>query len=113
MVAVGRAIHGGGAFLAPLVPDRLFASWFQGASQQAADPVAGFRTQMGAVPIQPQKLADNVTLLSGPGGNVVVLDGPGGKILTSFHPRGRNSTLCFRELRPWQRLSGRGRKLQP
>ena len=36
---------------------------------------------MGAVPIQPQKLANNLTLLSGPGGNVVVLNGPDGKFL--------------------------------
>ena len=47
----------------------------------AADRVAGVRAQMGAAPIQAQKLADNLILLSGPGGNVVVLNGPDGKIV--------------------------------
>jgi cyclase len=36
---------------------------------------------MGAAPIQPQKLAENLTMLSGPGGNVVVLNGPDGKFI--------------------------------
>jgi glyoxylase-like metal-dependent hydrolase (beta-lactamase superfamily II) len=36
---------------------------------------------MGATPIQSQKLSENLTLLSGPGGNVVVLTGPDGKIV--------------------------------
>jgi glyoxylase-like metal-dependent hydrolase (beta-lactamase superfamily II) len=36
---------------------------------------------MGAAPIQAQLLAENLTLLSGPGGNVVVLNGPDGKIV--------------------------------
>ncbi len=39
------------------------------------------REQMGSAPIQSQPLADNLTLLSGPGGNVVVLSGPEGKIV--------------------------------
>jgi hypothetical protein len=39
------------------------------------------RAQMGAAPIQAQPLAENLTLLSGPGGNVVVLNGPDGKIV--------------------------------
>jgi len=36
---------------------------------------------MGTVPIHSQPLAENLTLLSGPGGNVVVLNGPDGKIV--------------------------------
>ena len=36
---------------------------------------------MGAAPIQAQPLAENLTLLSGPGGNVVVLNGPDGKLV--------------------------------
>jgi glyoxylase-like metal-dependent hydrolase (beta-lactamase superfamily II) len=36
---------------------------------------------MGSAPIQSQPLAENLTLLSGPGGNVVVLNGPDGKIV--------------------------------
>ena len=39
------------------------------------------RAQMGSAPIQAQPLAENLTLLSGPGGNVVVLNGPDGKIM--------------------------------
>lgn len=46
-----------------------------------ADPLAAMRAQMGAAPIVPTKLADNLTLLSGPGGNVVVLNGSDGKIV--------------------------------
>jgi cyclase len=41
--------------------------------QQTQDPLAAFRAQIGATPIKSQPLADNLTLLSGPGGNVVVL----------------------------------------
>ncbi len=36
---------------------------------------------MGAAPIQAQPLAENLTMLSGPGGNVVVLNGPDGKVV--------------------------------
>ena len=36
---------------------------------------------MGTAPIQAQALAENLTLLSGPGGNVVVLNGHDGKIV--------------------------------
>ncbi len=39
------------------------------------------RAQMGATPIQAQPRAENLTLLSGPGGNVVVLNGHDGKIV--------------------------------
>jgi cyclase len=49
--------------------------------QSAAERVAGMRAQFGGAPIQPQKLTDNITMLSGPGGNVVVLDGADGKLL--------------------------------
>jgi len=49
--------------------------------QSAAERVAGMRAQFGGMPIMPQKLTDNITLLSGPGGNVVVLDGADGKLM--------------------------------
>src|SRR5438105_13116292 len=81
----------GSALLATLFPASLRASfpwnapWNApgNASQQGApaDPVAAFRAQMAANPIQPQKLADNLTMLSGPGGNVVVLNGADGKVI--------------------------------
>jgi glyoxylase-like metal-dependent hydrolase (beta-lactamase superfamily II) len=79
----GSAALAGSAFLAQLFPgSRLSASVF-GYPQQApaADPSTTFRAQMGAAPIQSQKLADNLTMLSGPGGNVVVLNGPDGKFI--------------------------------
>src|SRR5215831_2997131 len=73
----------GSAFLAQLFPASLLRGAVPFPAQQApaADPVAAFRAQMAANPIQPQKLADNLTLLSGPGGNVVVLNGADGKFV--------------------------------
>jgi cyclase len=85
------ATFAGGAFLAQFFPKTLYASVLPGArvgagygaqgTAPAADPLAAVRTQIGAMPIQSQKLAENLTLLSGPGGNVVVLHGPDGKIV--------------------------------
>ena len=52
--------------------------------QQAAaplDPVDATRAQMAMAPIETMKLADNLTLLSGPGGNIVVLHGADGKVV--------------------------------
>jgi cyclase len=71
----------GGAWLAPLFPDKLLAALIQAQQAAPADAAAAFRARLGANPIQPQKLADNLTMLSGPGGNVVVLDGPDGKVI--------------------------------
>ena len=79
------AMLAGSAFLAQLFPGTLMRASATVSGQQgtapAADRVATVRAQMGAAPIQAQKLADNLTLLSGPGGNVVVLSGPDGKIV--------------------------------
>src|SRR5260370_15828713 len=75
----------GSAFLAQLFPGALMrasaAVYGQQAAAPAVDRVANLRAQMGAAPIQAQKLTDNLTLLSGPGGNVVVLNGPDGKFV--------------------------------
>lgn len=71
----------GSAWLSQLLPAHLIAAARQAPAQQPGDPAAAFRAQLGAIPIQAQKLADNLTLLSGPGGNVVVLDGPDGKLV--------------------------------
>jgi cyclase len=49
--------------------------------QQAPDRLAAFRAQVGAAPITTQPLAENLTLLSGPGGNVVVLHGSDGLVV--------------------------------
>jgi glyoxylase-like metal-dependent hydrolase (beta-lactamase superfamily II) len=39
------------------------------------------RAKFNAAPLKTQELADNVTMLSGPGGSVVVLNGPDGKFV--------------------------------
>jgi glyoxylase-like metal-dependent hydrolase (beta-lactamase superfamily II) len=80
----------GGAVLAQLLPKGLYAAVpaaLRGGAaaylQQApaADPLAAIHAQMGGMPIQTQKLGENLSLLSGPGGNVVVLNGADGKIV--------------------------------
>ncbi len=74
----------GSAFLAHLFPATLLRASAAGYAQQApsaADMLASVRAQKGTVPIEAQKLADNLTLLSGPGGNVVVLNAPDGKFV--------------------------------
>jgi cyclase len=75
----------GSALLGQLFPAWLLRGAVPAYAQQPtagpADPVAAFRAQMAANPIQTQKLADNLTLLSGPGGNVVVLNGTDGKFV--------------------------------
>lgn len=48
---------------------------------QQPDRTAAFRAQLAAVPIQTQPLAENLTLLSGPGGNVVALHGADGLVV--------------------------------
>jgi|SRR5580658_5537631 cyclase len=80
----GSATLAGGAFLAQLFPGSLFRAATPGHESQTpspADRATAFRAQIGATPIQSQKLVDNLTLLSGPGGNVVVLNGPDGKFI--------------------------------
>ena len=53
------------------------AAWWQ------AQPnlLAQRRAQSGAIPITTQRLADNLLMLSGPGGNVAVLSGPDGLVV--------------------------------
>src|SRR5258707_7682808 len=79
------ATFAGSALLAQLFPASLLSAGIPRRRQQAATPptdsLAAMRAQMGSVPIQSQPLAENLTLLSGPGGNVVVLNGPDGKIV--------------------------------
>src|SRR5271165_4746470 len=75
----------GSALLAQLFPASLLSAGVPGLRQQASTPptdsLAAMRAQMGSAPIQSQTLAENLTLLSGPGGNVVVFNGPDGKIV--------------------------------
>ena len=75
----------GRALLAQLFPANLLSAGVSGLRQQASTPptdsLAAMRAQMGSAPIRSQPLAENLTLLSGPGGNVVVSNGPDGKIV--------------------------------
>ena len=82
MLRAGVAL-GGGALAARFYPSALAgaaASVFA-QEQSPAERVAAMRAQFGGNPITPQKLTDNLTLLSGPGGNVVVLEGADGKFM--------------------------------
>src|SRR2546425_5339140 len=65
-----------------LIPRALaHAATSRAGQQPTQDRTAAFRAQIGAVPIQAQRLGENLTLLSGPGGNVVVLHGSDGLIV--------------------------------
>jgi glyoxylase-like metal-dependent hydrolase (beta-lactamase superfamily II) len=78
------AAFAGGTFLAQFFPGALRGAGVAYGQQEAApagDALAAFHARIGGLPIQSQKLAANLTLLSGPGGNVVVLNGADGKIL--------------------------------
>jgi len=72
------AAMGAGALVDGLVP-REVARAASGRPPQ--DPVAAVRARIGAIPIQAQRLGENLTLLAGPGGNVVVLHGAEGMVL--------------------------------
>ena len=73
------------ALLTQLFPASLLSAGVPGLQQYVAttptDRLSAMRAQMNATPIQAQPLAENLTLLSGPGGNVVVLNGPDGKVV--------------------------------
>jgi cyclase len=73
----------GGALAARFFPATFVHAATPGFPQKkpAGDQAAAMRAQFGSMPIQTQKLTDNITLLSGPGGNVVVLNGRDGKLL--------------------------------
>jgi cyclase len=79
----GAAFLTGGALAARFYPAALARAAAPGFPQQpsAADRVAAMRAQFGGTPLTMQKLADNITLLMGPGGNVVVLNGADGKLM--------------------------------
>jgi cyclase len=80
----GSATLTGSAFLAHLFPARLLRASAAGYPQQTlspADLLADMRAKFNAVPMETQKLADNVTMFDGPGGAVTVLNGPDGKFV--------------------------------
>jgi glyoxylase-like metal-dependent hydrolase (beta-lactamase superfamily II) len=78
------AALGGSVLLAHLLPVRLLRASAAADTQQApsaADLLASMRAKFNAVPMETQKLADNVTMFDGPGGAVTVLNGPDGKFM--------------------------------
>src|SRR5712692_10001719 len=80
----GSATLAGSVFLAHLFPARLIRASTAGYRQPApspADLLASMRAKFNAVPMETQKLADNVTMFDGPGGAVTVLNGPDGKFV--------------------------------
>ena len=89
----GTATLAGSAFVAHVFPATLLRVSYAQQAPSAADLLASMRAKFNAAPIQTQKLADNVTMLSGPGGSVVVLDGPDGNssLTLSLHPPGPSS----------------------
>src|SRR5947209_8516518 len=80
----GSATLAGSVFLAHLFPAKLLrasAAGYRQPAPSAADLLASMRAKFNAVPMETQKLADNVTMFDGPGGAVVVLNGPDGKFM--------------------------------
>jgi len=74
----------GSALLAHLFSTRLLRASVAGDTQQAPSPaelLASMRAKFNAAPLKTQKLGENVTMFSGPGGSVVVLNGPDGKFV--------------------------------
>src|SRR5271157_4363188 len=51
------------------------------AQQPGTERLAEVREFLAGIPIETEKLAKNITMLSGPGGNVVVLTGKDGKVV--------------------------------
>jgi cyclase len=80
----GSATLAGSAFLAHFFPARLLRASATGFAESAPSPavlLASMRAKFNAVPMETQKLADNVTMFDGPGGAVTVLNGPDGKFV--------------------------------
>jgi len=83
----GSVTLAGSAFLAQLFPATLLRASVaaQAKEPSAADLLASMRAKFNAAPLETQMLAEDVTMLSGPGGAVVVLNGPDGKfVVDSF-----------------------------
>ena len=80
----GSVTLASGAFVAHLFPAALLRASAAGRAQQSPSPaelLASMRAKFNAVPMETQKLADNVTMFDGPGGAVAVLNGPDGKFV--------------------------------
>jgi cyclase len=79
----GSVTLAGSALLAQLFPPTVFRASAATRAEEpsAADLLEKMRAKFNAAPLEMQKLADNVTMLSGPGGSVLVLDGADGKFV--------------------------------
>src|SRR5712664_1356788 len=78
----GSATLVGSAFLAHLFPAPLLRASAAGYAQEApSDALAAMRDWFNAFPLETEKLGEDLTMLSGPGGSVVVLNGPDGKFV--------------------------------
>src|SRR5467141_2967836 len=78
----GSATLVGSAFLAHLFPAPLLRASAAGYAQEArSDALAAMRDWFNAFPLETERLGEDVTMLSGPGGSVVVLNGPDGKFV--------------------------------
>src|ERR1700756_2417218 len=80
----GSVTLAGSCFLSSFFPAPLLRASAAGYAQQTpspADLLASMRAKFNAVPMETQKLADNVTMFDGPGGAVTVLNGPDGKFI--------------------------------
>jgi cyclase len=80
----GSTTLAGSALLAHLFPATLLRGSAMDNAQRAPSPaalLAIMRGKFNAVPMETQKLADNITMFDGPGGAVTVLNGPDGKFV--------------------------------
>ena len=80
----GSITLAGSAFLAHLFPRMLLRVSAASRAQESLSPaelLASMRAKFNAIPMETQKLADNVTMFDGPGGAVAALNGPDGKFV--------------------------------
>jgi cyclase len=80
----GSVALAGSALLANFFPATLLSASAASYPQQApspADLLADMRARFNAAPLKTQRLGEDVTMFSGPGGSVVVLNGPDGKFV--------------------------------
>ncbi|MGC1782946.1 MAG: MBL fold metallo-hydrolase [Acidobacteriaceae bacterium] len=80
----GSATLAGSVFLAQFSPGTLLRASTMSGEKPApspADLLASMRAKFNAAPLKTQRLGEDVTLFSGPGGSVVVLNGPDGKFV--------------------------------
>jgi cyclase len=80
----GSATLAGSALLAHFFPAMLVRASAAGYARQTPSPsdlLASMRAKFNAAPLEAQRLNEDVTMLSGPGGSVVVLNGPDGKFV--------------------------------